>query len=145
MKYSVLSYLMKEGFKSVFKNKKATLASLGTMCATMFIFGIFFALGENINFFVKGIQEDQALRVNIEKTATDEEIAMLKEEIKKIPGVNAESIELQTEEDAMNSMKERWGDKAYVLDSFDAKILGIKLTSTRRYKKTRQCVRNIKC
>ena len=72
MKYSVLSYLMKEGFKSVFKNKKATLASLGTMCATMFIFGIFFALGENINFFVKGIQEDQALRVNIEKTATEE-------------------------------------------------------------------------
>ena len=123
MKYSILSYLMKEGFRSVFKNKKATFASLGTMCATMFIFGIFFALGENINFFVKGIQEDQALRVNIEKTATDEEIATLKEEIKKIPGVNEESVELQTEEDAMNSMKERWGEKAYVLDSFDAKIL----------------------
>ena len=52
VKYNVLSYLIKEGFRSVFKNKKATIASLGTMCATMFIFGIFFALGENINFFV---------------------------------------------------------------------------------------------
>ena len=123
MKYNVLSYLIKEGFKSVFKNKKATIASLGTMCATMFIFGIFFALGENINFFVEGIQEDQALRVNIVKTATDEEVATLKEQIKNIEGVNKENIELQTEEDAMEAMKERWGEKAYVLDSFDAKIL----------------------
>lgn len=123
MKYSVLSYLLKEGFKSVFKNKKATLASLGTMCATMFIFGIFFALGENINYFVKGIQDDQAIRVNIEKTATDEEVAKLKEQIKNISGVKADSVELQTEEDAMESLKKRWGDKAYILDSFDPNIL----------------------
>ena len=123
MKYNVLNYLLKEGFRSVFKNKKATLASLGTMCATMFIFGIFFALGENINAFVDNIQADQAIRVNIEKTATDEQVEALKEKIKKIEGVNPDSIELQTEQDAMESLKERWGDKAYVLDSFDAKIL----------------------
>lgn len=123
VKYNVLNYLVKEGVKSVFKNKKATIASLGTMCATMFIFGIFFALGENINYFVKGIQEDQALRVNIVKTATDEDVAKLKEEIKKVEGVNQDSIELQTEQDAMDSLKERWGDKAYLLDSFGANVL----------------------
>lgn len=123
MKYNILNYLVKEGFVSVFKNKKATLASLGTMCATMFIFGIFFILGENINSFVEGIEADQAIRVNIEKTATDEQVETLKEEIEKIQGVNADSIELQTEEDGMNSLKERWGDNAYVLDSFDPKIL----------------------
>ena len=123
MKYNVLNYLFKEGFRSVFKNKKATFASLGTMCATMFIFGIFFALGENINFFVKGIQEDQAIRVNIERTATDEQVAKLKEEILKINGVNKENIELKTEEDGMNSMKEQFGDNAYLLDSFPSQLL----------------------
>ena len=123
MKYNVLNYLFKEGFRSVFKNKKATLASLGTMCATMFIFGIFFALGENINFFVKGIQEDQAIRVNIERTATDEDVAKLKEEILKIPGVNTENIELKTEEDGMNTMKEQFGDNAYLLDAFPSQLL----------------------
>jgi len=123
VKYNVLNYLIKEGFRSVLKNKKATIASLGTMCATMFIFGIFFALGENINFFVKGIEEDQAIRVNIEKSATEEEIETLKEEIKKVSGVNTENIELKTEQDAMDSLKDRWGDNAYVLDSFDPQIL----------------------
>lgn len=123
MKYNVLSYLIKEGIRSVFKNKKATIASLGTMCATMFIFGIFFALGENINSFVKGIEADQAIRVNIEKTATDEEVAELKEQIKQIQGVNVDSIELQTEEDAMNIMKDKFGNNAYILDAFDANVL----------------------
>ena len=132
MKYNVLNYLVKEGFISIFKNKKATLASLGTMCATMFIFGIFFTLGENINSFVKGIEADQAIRVNIVKTSTDEEIETLKEEIKKIPGVNAESIELKTEEEGMDSLKEQFGNNAYLLDAFDPKILSkafvVKLT-----------------
>ena len=123
MKYNVLNYLIKEGFRSVFKNKKATIASLGTMCATMFIFGLFFALGENINFFVKGLEEDQAIRVNIDKTATDEEIEELKEELKKIPGVNAESIELKSEQEGMDSLKEQLGNNAYVLDSYDARVL----------------------
>jgi len=122
VKYNVLSYLIKEGIRSVFKNKKATIASLGTMCATMFIFGIFFALGENINSFVKGIEADQAIRVNIEKTATDEEVAELKEQIKQIQGVNTETIELQTEEDAMNIMKDKFGNNAYILDAFDANV-----------------------
>lgn len=122
MKYNVLNYLIKEGFKSVFKNKKATLASLGTMCATMFIFGIFFILGENINFFVKGLEDEQAIRVNIVKSATDEEIETLKEEIKKIEGVNTENIELLTEDDALESLREQFGDNAYVLDSYDAQV-----------------------
>ena len=122
MKYNVLNYLIKEGFRSVFKNKKATLASLGTMCATMFIFGIFFILGENINFFVKGLEEEQAIRVNIVKSATDEEIETLKEEIKKIEGVNTENIELLTEDDALESLREQFGDNAYVLDSYDAQV-----------------------
>ncbi len=123
MKYNVLSYLIKEGFRSVFKNKKATLASLGTMCATMFIFGIFFALGQNINSFVQGIQEDQSIRVNIEKTATEEDVEQLKKEIMKIPGVNTESIELKSEEEGMESMKEQFGDQAYILDIFPPEVL----------------------
>ena len=123
MKYNVLSYLIKEGFRSVFKNKKATIASLGTMCATMFIFGIFFALGENINFFVKGIQEDQALRVNIEHTATDAEVADLKEKIKQIHGVNDNNIQLVSSQEGMDSLKKRFGDNAYLLDTFDPNIL----------------------
>ena len=123
MKYNILNYLFKEGLKSVFKNKKATIASLGTMCATMFIFGIFFALGENINSFVKGIEADQALIVNILDDANDEELETLKEEIKKIPGVNTENIDFITKEQALERLKNGFGDNAYLLDTYKADIL----------------------
>lgn len=117
MKYNILSYLIGEGIRSVFKNKKATIASLGTMCATMFVFGVFFAVGENINSFVNSLEGEQAIRVNIEKTATEEEIATLGEEIKKIEGVN--EIEFRSEDDALQIMKDRFGDNAYILDTYE--------------------------
>lgn len=117
MKYNILSYLIGEGIRSVFKNKKASIASLGTMCATMFVFGVFFAVGENINSFVNNLEGEQAIRVNIEKTATEEEIATLGEEIKKIEGVN--EIEFRSEDDALQIMKDRFGDNAYILDTYE--------------------------
>ncbi len=123
MKYNVLNYLIKEGFRSVFKNKKSTIASLGTMCATMFIFGIFFALGQNINSFVNDLKDEQAIRVNIEKTATEDDIKTLGEEIKKIEGVNPDSVELKSEEDALNTLKEWFGNSAYVLDTWESNAL----------------------
>ena len=49
MRYNVIGYLIGEGLRNVFKNKKSTIASLMIMCATMFVFGIFFLLGENGN------------------------------------------------------------------------------------------------
>ena len=42
VRYNVFGYLIGEGFRNVLKNKKSTMASLMIMCATMFIFGIFF-------------------------------------------------------------------------------------------------------
>ena len=122
MKYNILGYLIGEGFSNVFKNKKATIASLGTMCATMFIFGIFFALGENINFFVKGLEEEQAMIVNIEEGATDEEVKTLGEEIKKIQGVNKENIEYLTQEEVLERFKKGFGENAYLVEMFGAEI-----------------------
>ena len=49
MKYNVISYFLSEGFRNVFKNKKSTFSCLGVMCATMFIFGLFFSVSKNIN------------------------------------------------------------------------------------------------
>ncbi|MBQ9657892.1 MAG: permease-like cell division protein FtsX [Clostridia bacterium] len=117
MKYNILSYLIGEGIASIFKNKKSSIASLGTMCATMFVFGVFFALTQNINSFVGKIESEQAIRVNIEKDATDEQIATLKEEISNIEGVN--EITYKSEEDALEYMKEKFGDKAYYLEPYE--------------------------
>ena len=72
MRISVINYLIKEGIHSMFKNKKSTFASIGTMCATMLIFGLFFLIGENLNTVMNQIEAKQGIRVFL-NDITDEE------------------------------------------------------------------------
>lgn len=108
MRFNVFSYLIKEGFKSTFKQKKMTSASIIIMCATMFIFGLFFVIGENVNSIITQIESEQGIQIFIEEDATEEEVQMLGDQIKKLDGVN--KITFVSKEDALNSMKTTLGD-----------------------------------
>ncbi len=116
MKYNIFGYLIGEGFSNVFKNKKSTGASLMIMCATMIIFGIFLILGENINHFVDEIKSEQGFQVFLNKDATDEEIQKVGEEIKSLDGVS--TAEYKDKEYALNTMKEKLGDRAELIEGY---------------------------
>ena len=73
MRFNVFSYLIKEGFKSTFKQKKMTSASIIIMCATMFIFGLFFVIGENVNHIITQLESQQGIQIFIDEDATDGE------------------------------------------------------------------------
>ena len=116
MKYSIFGYLIGEGFRNFFKNKKSTAASIIIMCATMFIFGIFFLIGENVNYIIGQVQSEQAMQVFINPEATPEQQTELEQKIKSIQYVN--TVEYVSQEQALNEMKEWLGDSASVLDSY---------------------------
>lgn len=117
LKYNIFSYLIGEGFRNVFKNKKSTAASLMIMCATMIIFGIFFIIGENINYFVAEIESAQGIQVYINNDATDEEIKEIGEKIRNLDGVN--TIDFVSKENALNQMKEKFKEKEYLLEGYE--------------------------
>ena len=118
MKYNIFGYLIGEGFSNVFKNKKSTGASLMIMCATMIIFGIFLILGENINHFVDQVKSEQGFQVFLKTDATDEEVQKVGEEIRKIDGVS--TAEYKDKAYALNTMKEKLGDKSELIDGYGA-------------------------
>ena len=119
MRYNIFNYLIGEGFKNVFKNKKSTAASLMIMCATMIIFGVFFIIGENVNHFVKEIESVQGIQVYINNDATDEQVKEVENKIRTLNGVN--KIEFVSKEDALNQMKEKFKDKEYLLEGYEEK------------------------
>ena len=98
------SYLIGEGFKNVFKNKKSAVTSLVTMICAMFLFGIFFAIGENINYVLEQVQRSQGMEVFILNEATQEQIDELGNKIKDLDGIN--TVKFKTKEQALDSMKE---------------------------------------
>ena len=116
MKYSIFGYLIGEGFRNFFKNKKSTAASIIIMCATMFIFGIFFLIGENVNYIIQQVQSEQAMQVFILPEATPEEEAELEQKIKSIQYVNTTTYVSQ--EQALNEMKEWLGESSSLLDPY---------------------------
>lgn len=120
MKYNILGYLVGEGFGNVFKNKKSTGASLMIMCATMIIFGIFLILGENINHFVDEIKSEQGFQVFLTTDATPEEIQEIGEKIRSLDGIS--TVEQKSKQDAINTLKEKFGEKAELLDELNSEV-----------------------
>lgn len=119
MKYNVLTYLIGEGFSNIFKNKKQAATSFGTMSLIMILVGVCFILVGNFNHFIKQVESEQGIQAYIENDATDEEIATLGEHIKALDGVN--TTEFISKESALQQMKDKLGEKSYLLDGYDEK------------------------
>ena len=128
MRYSVLTYLIGEGFSNVFKNKKQAMTSIGMMCVTMLIFGVFFVIGENLNHFVDQVQKEQGIQVFMKLDSTDEQISKLKQELLAIDGVN--TVDFISQAQALQQMKERFGQNDYLLEGRDESIFPVSYVVT---------------
>ncbi len=117
MRYNVIGYLISEGFRNVLKNKKSTIASLMIMCATMLIFGLFFLVGENINYMMQGLEKEQGMSVFLKKGISEEEIKKVEEDIKKVPYVATTTF--VSEEEAFNTMVEKLGQR--LMETYQSK------------------------
>ena len=117
MRYSSIGYLISEGFKSVFKQKKMTSASIIIMCATMFMFGVFYLLGENVNHVMRQVESQQGMRVIIKEDATEAEINDLKVKIQQIENVS--TVTFYSKEDALASMKTILGEHQDLIVGYD--------------------------
>ena len=117
MRFNVIGYLIGEGFRNVFKNKKSTISSLMIMCATMIIFGVFFMIGENVNHIIKDIEEAQGIEVFIKNEATDEQVQALGEQLRSLEYVN--NVEFISKEQALNRFKERLKENSHVLSIYE--------------------------
>ena len=114
MRYNVLGYLIGEGFRNLLKNKKSTIASLMIMCATMFVFGIFFLIGENVQAVMQQVEEQQAMQVFINPDATEQQVTELGNKIKELEYVN--QAEHVTKEDALNTVKSWFKDNQSMIE-----------------------------
>ena len=108
MRYNVLTYLIGEGFSNVFKNRKQAFTSIGTMCLTMLIFGIFFVIGQNLNHFVDEIQKEQGMQIYMENGVTESEIEELKQKLLEIEGIN--TVQYVSQAEGLQYMKDRMGE-----------------------------------
>lgn len=119
MRFSKIAYLFGEGFRNVFKNKKASVASLVTMLCAMFIFGIAFVIGENANSIVKQVSSAQGIQVYIQNVATDEQVKEIESKIWNIGNDKIATVKFVSKQQALETMKKALGNDADLLDGYE--------------------------
>ena len=74
MRISTVGYTMKQGVKNIGRNKLFSLASVATMAACIFLFGLFFSVILNFNYIVKKAEEGVAITVFFEENLEDSKV-----------------------------------------------------------------------
>ena len=87
MRISTVGYSMKQGVKNIGRNKMFSIASIATMAACIFLFGLFYSIVINFNYIVEKAEEGVAITVFFEEDATKSQKDKIGDELKTADGV----------------------------------------------------------
>ena len=87
MRISTIGYSMKQGVKNIRRNKMFSIASVATMAACIFLFGLFYSIVINFNYIVEKAEEGVAITVFFEEDATKSQKDKIGDELKTADGV----------------------------------------------------------
>ena len=83
MRINSFFYTIGQGFKNLGRNKWYTLASIATITACLFLFGLFYAIITNFQNVVKTAEEGVSVTVFFNEGTTEEQILAVKSDLEK--------------------------------------------------------------
>ena len=117
MRISTIGYVGKQGVKNIWRNKMFSLASVATMSACIFLFGLFFSILVNFQYIIRSAEEGVAITVFFEEDATDEQKEEIGAQLEEHEGV-AEVKYVSADEAWEEFQKEYFGDNPELAEGF---------------------------
>lgn len=105
MKISTLFYTLRQGLRGIFRNKWFSLASIATISACLFLFGVFYAVVSNFQQMVRTAEEIVCVTVFFEPGTPDARIAEIGDLIRVRQEVS--EVTFLTADDAWEELKEK--------------------------------------
>ncbi len=117
MRISTIGYSTRQGFKNIGRNKMFSIASIATMAACIFLFGVFFSIVTNFRYIVKKAEEGVAISVLFDEGITQSQINKIGEELENCDGVL--EIKFVSADEAWDSFKDDYfGEAKELADGF---------------------------
>lgn len=117
MRISTFGYSMKQGVKNIGRNKMFSIASIATMSACIFLFGLFYSIVVNFNYIVEKAEEGVAITVFFEDDTTQAEKDQIGEQLKKADGVL--EVNYVSADEAWNKFKDDYfGESGDLAEGF---------------------------
>lgn len=119
MRINTLFYCMWQGFRNIFRNKWFTLASVATISACLFLFGLFYSILTNFQYIVKNAQQGVSVSVFFDEGTSDQRMVEIGEMIAK--RVEVREAQFVSAEETWEGFKEEYlGEYA---DGFTENVL----------------------
>ena len=117
MRFNTFTYSIGQGFKNIRRNKMFSAASIATMAALIFLFGLFYAIVANFNHIVKSAEEGVAITVFFNEDATQDEINEIGANLRKRDDVL--DVKYVSAEEAWDNFQEEYfGDNKELAEGF---------------------------
>ena len=87
MRVGTVRYTVKQGASNIVRNKMFSIASIATMAACIFLFGVFFAIITNFNYIVEKAEEGVAIVVMFDEEASDAQVEAIGTNLRSHEGV----------------------------------------------------------
>lgn len=117
MKVRTIEYYIREVFISLRRNNWMSVASIGTVAVSLFIFGMFLMMVMNMNKLAENMESQVQINVYLLDKVDREQARDIEKDLKEIEGV--ESVGFVTKDEAMERFKDRLGDQKTLLDALD--------------------------
>lgn len=117
MRISTFGYVGKQGVKNIWRNKMFSLASIATMSACIFLFGLFFLILVNFQYIIKSAEEGVAITVLFNDDATEEQKKEIGEQLESRDDVS--EVKYVSADDAWAEFqKDYFGDNPELAEGF---------------------------
>ena len=103
MKISTFVFTFKQGFKNIFRNKIFSLATIATIAAFIFLFGLFYSVVENVQYRIAKAETNVAVTVFFDEGISDGRIQEIGDMIRTRPEVS--SVNYVSASDAWEAFK----------------------------------------
>lgn len=117
MKVRTIEYYIREVFISLRRNNWMSVASIGTVAVSLFIFGMFLMMVMNMNKLAENMESQVQINVYLLDKVDREQARDIEKDLKEIEGV--ETVGFVTKDEAMERFKDRLGDQKTLLDALD--------------------------
>ncbi|MEG0227137.1 MAG: permease-like cell division protein FtsX [Lachnospiraceae bacterium] len=117
MRISTIGYSIKQGFKNIGRNKLFSIASIATMSACIFLFGLFFSIVVNFKYIVDKAEEGVAITVFFNEDVPQSTVDDAGEKLKQRDDVL--EVNYVSAEEAWDKFKEEYfGESAELAEGF---------------------------
>lgn len=110
-------FFIREGFRSLKRNRVMSAAAITSVIASLLVIGIFFIIVLNIDFAATKLESQIEMMVYLNDGLSENIIDTMKTEIKSINGVK--SVDFISKDIALKNLEKNWGENSYLLEGLE--------------------------